>query len=117
MLTKRDADLRRDAIEKRHGQWRRQTLPEYLDWSLTDYGGRPLVITDAATLTYGDVAGRSRLLAEGLRVRGVQPGDRVGLVMANDPMTVPLLFSVWRAGAIACMDERRTIAGSRCSPA
>jgi len=101
MLTKRDADLRRDAIEKRHGQWRRQTLPEYLDWSLTDYGGRPLVITDAATLTYGDVAGRSRLLAEGLRVRGVQPGDRVGLVMANDPMTVPLLFSVWRAGAIA----------------
>jgi len=101
MLTKSEADLRRDAIEKRHGQWRRQTLPEYLDWSLTDYGGRPLVITDAAALTYGDAAEQSRLLAEGLRARGVRPGDRVGLVMANDPMTVSLLFSIWRAGAIA----------------
>ena len=101
MLTKSEADLRRDAIEKRHGQWRRQTLPEYLDWSLTDYGGRPLVITDAAALTYGDAAEQSCLLAEGLRARGVRPGDRVGLVMANDPMTVSLLFSIWRAGAIA----------------
>jgi len=101
MLTKSEADLRRDAIEKRHGQWRRQTLPEYLDWSLTDYGGRPLVITDAAALTYGDAAEQSCLLAAGLRARGVRPGDRVGLVMANDPMTVSLLFSIWRAGAIA----------------
>jgi len=101
MLTKSEADLRRDAIEKRHGQWRRQTLPEYLDWSLTDYGGRPLVITGAAALTYGDAAEQACLLAEGLRARGVRPGDRVGLVMANDPMTVSLLFSIWRAGAIA----------------
>jgi len=101
MLTKRDADLRRDAIARRHGQWRRQTLPEYLDWNLADYGRRPLVITDAAALTYGDVAEQSRLLAGGLRARGVRPGDRVGLVMANDPMTVPVLFSIWRAGAIA----------------
>ena len=88
-------------MDKRHGEWRRQTLPDYLDWALADYGDRPLVLTDAETLTYRQVAEQSLDLAAGLRLRGVLPGDRVGLVMANDPMTVPLMFAVWRVGAIA----------------
>lgn len=101
MLTKLETDQRRTAMERRHGHWRCQTLPAYLDWSLADFGVRPLVITDDAALTYRDVAEQSRRMAAGLQSRGVRPGDRVGLVMANDPMTVPLLFSIWRAGAIA----------------
>ena len=60
-----------------------------------------MVVTEAQTLSYNDVAGLSRRLAAGLTARGITQGDRVALLMANDPMTVPLLFAVWRIGAIA----------------
>lgn len=101
MLTEADARSRRRAMELRHGQWREQSLSEYLDWNIASHGDRPLVMTDAATLTYKDVARDSRRMAVGLLERGIRPGERVGLVMANDPVTVPLLFAIWRAGAIA----------------
>jgi fatty-acyl-CoA synthase len=101
MLDPHEVQRRRDAIERRHGAWRLQTLPAYLDWSLADFGDRDLVITDAETLTYRDVADLSRRLSAGLAARGIRAGDRVGLLMANDPITVPLLFAIWRAGAIA----------------
>lgn len=101
MLNGSEVELRRSAMERRHGEWRLRLLPEYLDWALGDYGERPLVISDTQALTYRDVADMSRRLAAGLVARGVRPGDRVGLLMANDPVTVPLLFAVWRAGAIA----------------
>lgn len=92
---------RRQAIAERHPAWAWPSLHGYLDWSLADYAERPLVITDAETLSYHKVAALSRQLAVGIASRGIAPGDRVGLVMANDPMTVPLLFAIWRAGAIA----------------
>jgi len=92
---------RRAAIAARHPAWEWSSLPGYLDWSLHDHIDRPLVVTEAQTLSYNDVAGLSRRLAAGLTARGITQGDRVALLMANDPMTVPLLFAVWRIGAIA----------------
>lgn len=92
---------RRRAIAERHPAWTWTSLHAYLDWTLAAFADRPLVITDQQTLTYGDVATLSAALAGGLRARGIAKGDRVGLIMANDPMTVPLLFAIWRAGAIA----------------
>ena len=92
---------RRAAIAARHPAWEWSSLPGYLDWSLHDHINRPLVVTEAQTLSYNDVAGLSRRLAAGLTARGITQGDRVALLMANDPMTVPLLFAVWRIGAIA----------------
>lgn len=101
MLTEADAQSRRYAMERRHGQWHRQSLQDYLDWSMTSFGDRPLVIADNINLTYSDVAHDSRRMAAGLRAKGIRPGERVGMVMANDPVTVPLLFAIWRVGAIA----------------
>ncbi|MET0374198.1 MAG: class I adenylate-forming enzyme family protein [Rhizorhabdus sp.] len=91
----------RQVIADRHPKWLSWTLPEYLDWTLGDFAARPLVITDGEVLTYTDVAQLSRRLAAGLAARNIACGDRVGMVMANDPMTVPLLFAIWRLGAIA----------------
>ncbi|WP_404477232.1 class I adenylate-forming enzyme family protein [Novosphingobium sp. BL-52-GroH] len=92
---------RRQAMADRHPRWQSWTLHDYLDWTLADFAKRPLVITDEQVLDYETTAALSRRLAAGLARRGISAGDRVGLVMANDPMTVPLLFAVWRAGAIA----------------
>ena len=92
---------RRQAIGTRHLRWEWTSLHGYLDWALHDFAERPLVLTDGHTLTYADVAGLSMRLAAGLVQRGLRAGDRVGIIMANDPTTVPLLFAVWRAGAVA----------------
>jgi fatty-acyl-CoA synthase len=92
---------RRQAIADRHPQWLSWSLHDYLDWTLNDYADRPLIITDGQQLDYRETARLSHVLACGLACRGVGAGDRVGIIMANDPMTVPLLFAIWRVGAIA----------------
>jgi fatty-acyl-CoA synthase len=96
-----EAARRRNDIEARHGEWRWTSLHGYLDWAATDFWGRSLVITDDRTLTYGEVVDVSLTIAAGLRKAGAARGDRIGLFMANDPLTVPLLFAIWRIGCIA----------------
>jgi fatty-acyl-CoA synthase len=92
---------RRQSMDARHEVWRWSSLPAYLDWSCEDYAARELVLTDLATFSYADVAGISQRLSAGLRAAGARKGDRVGVFMANDPITVPLLFAIWRAGCAA----------------
>ncbi|WP_328353133.1 acyl--CoA ligase [Mycobacterium sp. NBC_00419] len=94
-------DARRQVLRDAFPEWQPTTLHGRLDASAELYRGRPLVISDAATLTYDDVAHQSRRLATGLRALGVEPGDRVGLVMANHPEFVTLKFAISRVGAIA----------------
>ena len=45
-----------------------------------------------------DAAGRA---AAAFKASGVQPGDRVALVVGNVPEFVYALYGVWRAGAVA----------------
>lgn len=51
-------------------------------------------------LTYGDGFLAVRRFASALQVRGVRPGDRVGICMANDPMFAVACFGAWLAGAV-----------------
>lgn len=92
---------RRQAMADRHPVWNEMTLDAYLARIQGDYAARPLVITDAQTLNYADVDAQASRIAGGLVALGVGHGDRVGLLMANYPITVPLLFGIWRAGAVA----------------
>ncbi len=78
-----------------------RTLHERLDDCAREYGDRPFVITDDRTVGYAETADWSRRLADGLVALGVQPGDRVGMVMANYLEFVPLKFAISRAGAVA----------------
>lgn len=96
-----DIGARRQALRNAFPEWRPTTLHGRLDSSANLHGSRPLVITDDVTLTYHDVVEQSLRLAAGLRQLGVEPGDRVGLVMANHPEFVTCKFAISRAGAIA----------------
>jgi long-chain acyl-CoA synthetase len=49
--------------------------------------------------SYGDFLARAQAIAGWLRARGVAPGDRVGLFMANDPAYLVAFYGVWIAGA------------------
>lgn len=92
---------KRAAIARRHPVWTEQALDAYLDRAASEFAGEPLVITDHVNLTYADVAARAHQLGRMLFRRGVVPGERVGMVMANHPIAVPLLFAIWRVGAVA----------------
>lgn len=94
-------DERRDALRRRFPEWTPMTLHERLGHCADEFAGRPFVITDDRTVTYAEVDGWSRRLADGLVALGVRPGDRVGLVMANYLEFVPLKFAISRAGAVA----------------
>lgn len=92
---------RRAAIAQRHPRWVHMSLDAYLEKAVADYGERPLVITDDATMTYAAALGFARQVAAAFENLELRRGDRVGLVMPNHPMIVPLLFAIWRLGAVA----------------
>jgi fatty-acyl-CoA synthase len=96
-----DIDTRRDELRRRFPVWRPRTLSEWLDDCAERYSDRPMVLTDDRELSYADVATESRRLADGLAALGVQPGDRVAMIMANYPEFVTIKFAIARTGAIA----------------
>ena len=101
MKTHDDIHRRRATLAARFPAWRPTTLGDWLDDCARRYSERPFVITDDITMSYRDVAERSRRLAAGLSALGVRRGDRVGLLMANYPEFVTLKFAIARLGAIA----------------
>ncbi len=101
MTTSLDIEARRDALRRRYPVWQPRTLADWLDDCVQRHGERPMVLTDARELSYRDVADQSRCFADGLVALGVQPGDRVGMIMANYPEFVPVKFAIARTGAIA----------------
>ncbi len=94
-------DARRAALREQVPVWEPRTLDAFLDHCATQYPDRPFVITDDVTLTYREVADRSRVIADALVELGVQAGDRVGMLLANYPEFVPFKFAIARVGAVA----------------
>jgi acetyl-CoA synthetase len=54
----------------------------------------------SATMTYGELADRSRRLATALAERGIGRGDRVAVLMSKRPELVITLLAIWRLGAV-----------------
>ena len=52
-------------------------------------------------LSYGDLAAMTRRLAGYLAAQGVQRGDRVGVLRAQDPWTAAAHLAIWSLGAIS----------------
>ena len=53
------------------------------------------------TRTYGQLLEDAARFAGFLHRRGLQPGDRIGLFMHNEPEFVPALLGIWKAGGVA----------------
>ena len=64
-------------------------------------GSRPAVQDDARALTYAGLDARAARCAGWLRGRGVAPGDRVAILMANRSPFLETVFAAARLGAIA----------------
>ena len=62
--------------------------------------GEPALILGQEALTFAQLAERSACLAQGLREKGVQKGDRICLLSLNHPAFLELLFASADVGAI-----------------
>ncbi|MEV0251073.1 AMP-binding protein [Nocardia sp. NPDC050712] len=56
--------------------------------------------TTAVDLTYGELRERSSRFAAALADLGVEPGDRVGVLMGKSADLVTVLLGIWRRGAV-----------------
>jgi fatty-acyl-CoA synthase len=77
-------------------------LADYLDKGASLDPGAPCLTTDGRTSSYGDVRALSRRVAAALVRHGVEPGDTVAILSANDPVAFTTVFGISRAGAVWC---------------
>ncbi|HWC14706.1 MAG TPA: AMP-binding protein [Actinomycetota bacterium] len=68
--------------------------------ALERHGDRPVLHWEGQTFTSGQLADRSKHLSTGLRELGVEPGDRIVVMMANGPEVGISYGALWRAGAV-----------------
>jgi acyl-CoA synthetase (AMP-forming)/AMP-acid ligase II len=78
------------------------SLIYYLDKGASLGRDAPCLTLGDATLSYGDVQDLSHSVARALRRSGVRPGDKVGILSANDPTAFSCVFGIARAGAVWC---------------
>ncbi|TDC93808.1 AMP-binding protein [Actinomadura sp. 7K507] len=76
-------------------------VTQLLDDAARRYPRRPALIFFGREISYRDLRDAVDRFADGLHRLGVQPGDRVALVLPNCPQLVIAFFGVLRRGAIA----------------
>ncbi len=77
-------------------------LVDYLDKGASLEPGAPCMTTDGVTSSYAEVRELSQRIAAALVRQGVQPGDKVAILSANDPVAFTCVFGISRAGAVWC---------------
>jgi fatty-acyl-CoA synthase len=75
---------------------------DFLDKGASLGPDAPCLTTDGQTMTYADVRQLSCTVAAALVASGVEPGDKVAILSANDPVAFSTIFGISRAGAVWC---------------
>ncbi|MGW5743764.1 acyl-CoA synthetase [Amycolatopsis sp. NPDC003861] len=83
----------------------------YLEKGASLDPGAPCLTLDGVTRSYGEVVELAEAVARALRRSGVAPGDKVGILSANDPTAFTCVFGISRAGAVWCPINPRNAAG------
>ena len=84
-------------------------LSMYLVESADMYPDGPALRCDGVTTTFSELADNAARFAAYLGDRGLRPGDRVGVMLANRPAFAMVFYGVLHAGAVVVpMDPRRS---------
>lgn len=86
------------------------SLTFYLDKGASLDQEAPCLTLDEVSLSYGAVVELSHAVARALRRSGLAPGDKVGVLSANDPTAFACVFGIARAGAVWCPINPRNAA-------
>ena len=77
-----------------------QNLAEKLVVSASHHPQHVAVQLEADRMTYTELDQASGRVAGFLHARGIEPGDRIGLMLPNVPEFVPVYYGILRAGAV-----------------
>lgn len=75
-------------------------LSLYLTESADMYPGAAALWCEGTETTYSELVDQAARLAAYLGIRGVQPGDRVGIMLGNQPEFAAAFFGILYAGAV-----------------
>jgi long-chain acyl-CoA synthetase len=75
-------------------------LARILGDAFAAHAARPALVGETGTITYEEVGRRADAATALLVERGVEPGDRVALMLPNGPAFVAATLATWRLGAI-----------------
>ncbi|MDA4631035.1 AMP-binding protein, partial [Escherichia coli] len=76
-----------------------ERLDRFFEELAQTYDASPAVISEGRVWTYRELNRRANQFARLLADRGVQPGDRVGLLLDRSAETYVALLAVMKAGA------------------
>ena len=77
-----------------------RTLLDYLSDLARNQTDAPALLFKGASLSYGELDQQSNAFAAALVSLGVQPGDRIALLLPNCPQFMVAQYGIWKAGAI-----------------
>lgn len=83
------------------------SLPELLLSRAAEHPNRDCIVLESERVTYGELEVRARQAARSLVALGVEPGDRVGILMANCVDFVALMFGASLIGAVGVLYNAR----------
>src|SRR5262245_30437922 len=75
-------------------------LADNLVTSAKEFPDRPAIRLDDTVVTYTELDQRSAGVAGLLAERGVQPGDRVAIMLPNVPQFAAIYYGILRAGGV-----------------
>jgi long-chain acyl-CoA synthetase len=75
-------------------------LAGILTETAAEHGDRPALKLDDAVVTYAQLDDGSARVAAMLREKGIEPGDRVGIMLPNVPYFAVVYYAVLRAGGV-----------------
>src|SRR3954467_13392021 len=79
------------------------SLAQQLTDTAARHGDRPAIKLDDAALTYAAFDEGASRVAGMLRERGVEPGDRVGLMLPNVPYFPVIYYAILGAGGVVVL--------------
>lgn len=77
-------------------------LSGYLDKGVSLGRDAPCLTIGDTTRDYGQVYDDTVAIAAALQHNGIEAGDRVAVLSANDPLALTCVFAISRAGAVWC---------------
>jgi long-chain acyl-CoA synthetase len=77
-----------------------RTLVDVISESASQRPKHPALLFQGSTVSYSELERLSAAFANSLIELGVQPGDRVALLLPNTPQLILSIFGTWKAGGI-----------------
>ncbi len=80
-----------------------RTLPRVVAENAALHGDRPALIGETSSLTYRALAARANRVSRWALAQGLAPGDRVALIMHNQPDYVAIWLGLSRVGIVTAL--------------